>query len=380
MSRLRKSLALLGCAAAVFASEPLPVMVHSGAGRFEIAAVDSMLAHTIAGHADEAWRILADPLGLPTGFGLPVYFRVVPNSGEIAAPFAVVVETGGVVSVRLRADAATVPNIRHALVQGLLLRLAVAQHGVTENLRAPLWLEEACVGWWLTRSEAAQLDALKYVSARRGPPSLSDVLQRERGPAVEAEFYAASVWLLTFLRLESGRGREWPMLLSSLLGGDEPAAALGASYPARFASADERELWWQSGWHHAVRGRTLPALDGPDSRAQLGALARFVFSGPNGETDSVLPLENVLGRASEPIVASELSRRAAELGRLVTLLHPFYRNAGLSLADVFSAQTAKPAARAAACGAFARDWRDAIDLAAAAAAALDVVEAGALRR
>ena len=383
MSRLRGIFALpvwLMCMVAAFSAEPLPVMVQSGAGRFEIAAVDSLLAHTIAGHADEAWRILAAPLGLPAGFGLPVYFRVVPGTGEVVAPFAVVVETGGVVSVRLRADAATASNIRHALVHGLLLRLAVAQHGVTENLRAPLWLEEACVGWWLTRSEAAQLDALKYVSARRGPPSLSDVLQRERGPAVAAEFYAASVWLLTFLQLESGRGREWPMLLSSLLRGDEPAAALGASYPARFASADERELWWQSGWHHAVRGRTLPALDAADSRAQLGALARFVFSGANGETDSVLSLEGVLGRAGEPIVASELSRRATELGRLVTLLHPFYRNAGLSLAEVFSARTAKPGARVIACAAFARDWQDAVDLDAATSAALDAVEAGALRR
>ncbi len=359
---------------AAFAAEPLPVMVQSGAGRFEIAAVDSLLAHAIAGHADEAWRMLAGPLGLTAGFATPVYFRVVSGAGEVAAPFVVVVETGGVVSVRLRAEAAMPSTIRHALVQGLLMRLAVAQHGAAQELRAPLWLEEACVGWWTTRSEAAQLDALKYGSARRAPPSLSDVLQRERGPVVEAEFSAASVWLLTFLQLDSGRGREWPALLHALLAGEEPAAALGRSYAGRFASAVERELWWQTGWHHAVRGRMLPALDAADSRAQLGALARFVVAGATGDTDVVLPLGTVLGRASEPIVASDLTRRATELGRLVTLLHPFYRNAGLSLSEAFSARSAKPAARADACAAFERDWQDAIDLDNATAAALDGVE------
>ena len=383
MSRLRESLVLVGwllCAVAAFSAEPIPVMVQSGAGRFEIAAIDSLLAHAIAGNADEAWRILAGPLGLTAGFATPVYFRVVSGAGEVAAPFGVVVETGGVVSMRLRAEAATPPNIRRALVQGLLMRLAVAQHGVTERLRAPLWLEEACVGWWTTRSEAAQLDALKYESARRGPPALSDVLQRERGPAVEAEFSAASVWLLTFLQLESGRGREWPALLNALLAGEDPAAALGRSYAGRFASAAERELWWQTGWHHAVRGRTLPALDAADSRAQLGALARFVFAGATSVTDVVLPLDSALGRAGEPIVASDLARRANELSRMVTLLHPFYRNAGLSLAEVFSSRFAKPAARAAACAVYERDWQDAIDLDAATAAALDAIEAGALRR
>ncbi|MEO6246710.1 MAG: hypothetical protein ABIQ12_14890 [Opitutaceae bacterium] len=377
MLSLRNRLVLLLLSAATArAAEPLPVMVQSGPGRFEIAAIDSVLAHTIAGQADEAWRILSGPLGLPSAFAVPVYFRVVPVPADFTAPFVVLVETGGLVSVRLRADAAMTSSIRHALVRGLLLRLAVAQHGAGERLRAPAWLEEACVGWWKTRSEAAQLDALKYAAVRGGPPSLGELLQRERGAAAGKEFSAAAVCLLTFLQTESGREREWPAFLGALLGGEEPAIALGDSYPGRFASASERELWWHSGWHQAVRARTLPALEAADSRAQLGALSRFVFSGPDGETDVVVPLEDVLARAGEPIVAADLSRRAMELSRLVTLLHPFYRNAGLALRDALENRTGKPAARTTASMAFARDWRDALELEAATTAALDGVEAG----
>lgn len=366
---------------AAFAAEPVPVMVLSGAGRFEIAAVDSVLAHAVVAQADEAWRILAAPLNLPDAFVTPVYFRVIPAaSGEGAAPFQVVVETAGVISVRLRADSAVMPNVRRALVQGLLMRLAVARHGVNERLRAPLWLEEACVVWWQSRSEAAQLDALKHASARRAPTPFAELLQRERGAAATPEFSVAAMWLFTFLQAESGRAREWPALLVRLLAGDEPEAAVATSYPGRFATAEERELWWQTGWHHAVRTRGLPALDASGSRARLGALTRFVFAGANEEADMVLALDVVLSRAGEPIVAVDLARRAAELGRLVTTLHPFYRNAGLSLAEAFAARLGKPEKRAAACAAFERDWRDATELDAATSAALDAIEAGTFRR
>mgnify|MGYP006969313955 CR=1 FL=1 len=48
-----------------------------------------------------------------------------------------------------------------AALRDLLMRLAVAQHGVHERLAAPLWLEHACMVWWSVRAEPAQLDALK---------------------------------------------------------------------------------------------------------------------------------------------------------------------------------------------------------------------------
>ena len=374
-------LTLLMAAAAAAGAEPVPVMVQSGSGRFEISAVDSALAHAVVAQADDAWRVLAAPLGLPEGFASPVYFRVVSAAtGEGVAPFQVVAETGGIVSVRLRADATTTANVRRALVQGLLMRLAVARHGVSERLRVPLWLEEGCVGWWQTRAEAAQLDALRHGSAHRPPPPFGELLQRERGQAVAPEFSAAAVWLLVFFQAESGRAREWPALLNRLLAGEVAADAVRAAYSGRFTNTEERELWWQTGWHRAVRARSLPALDAAESRAMLGVLTRFVFSGGTEENDTVFGLEQIVARASEPIVAADLARRAGELGRLVTMLHPFYRNAGLSLAEAFAARGATAAKRAAACAAFERDWQDAIEIDTATSAALDAIEAGAFRR
>ena len=83
----------------------------------------------------------------------------------------------------------------------------------------------------------------------------------------------------------------------------------------------------------------------------------------------------MLGRANEPVVAAELQRRATGLARLVPALHPFYRNAGLSLAAAFNARSGKEATRAGLAAAFESDWRDALELEAASTAALDALEA-----
>lgn len=351
-------------------AEPVPVMVQSSPGRFEISAVDSTAAHAVAALAEEAWRWLAAPLDLPAAFTTPVYVRVIASAPE---PFAVTAEFGGVVSVRVDAEAQPA-QLRRALVQGLLLRLAVSHHGVNQRLAVPRWLEEAGAGWWLTRAEPAQLDAMKQASERQPPPALETLLRWPHGGGRRPDFSAAAVWLLTVLQTESGRSREWPALLGRLLRGDNSEAALAACYPGRFTTLAERELWWQTCWHHAVRARPLPAISITDSRVQLGALARFVFAAGTDEADVVLPLAAVLARAAEPIVAAELARRSGELSRVLATLHPFYRNAGLSLADALNARTAALGKRETAAVAFARDWSDALVLEAASAAALDAVE------
>jgi hypothetical protein len=363
-------LALLATGPAPRAAEPVPVLVSTAPGRFEIAAVDSEAAHRLAAEAEEAWRHLAAPLELPAEFPTPIYVRILAAAPE---PFAVTAEIGGIVSVRLDARATSAQR-RRALGQGLLLRLAVARHGLQARLGVPRWLDEACAGWWRTHAEAALLDALRQESARRAPPPLAALLHWPHGGEPRPEFSAAAVWLLTALQAESGRAREWPALLSRLLRGDDPEIALAECYPGRFGPAADRELWWQVGWHHAVRARTLPALSAADSRAQLAALARFVFAGSGADDDRVLPLPAVVDRGAEPIVAAELARRAAELARLVPVLHPFYRNAGLSLAEAFAARMAATRKRAAACAAFAQDWGDALELEAATTAALDALE------
>jgi hypothetical protein len=153
-------------------------------------------------------------------------------------------------------------------------------------------------------------------------------------------------------------------------------AALIASYPGRFDTADERELWWETGYHHVRRVRTLPTLEAADSQDQIGALARFVFAEPADDRDVVVPLRMLMARLNEPVVAAEIARRAAELAKLIPSLHPFFRNAGLSLAEAFAARNAPPARRELLCTTFEDDWHAATELASVTAAALDRMERG----
>ena len=360
------------------AGEPVPVLAQSMTGRFEVSAVDPSLGHAVAAQAEEAWRQLAIPLVLPDRFGTPVYFRIAAAVAPAAAnevPFDVAVETGGLVSVVLRGEAATTPNVRRALVRGLLMRQAVAQNGVTSRLRVPRWLEEGAVGWWQSRADAAQVDAWQQQSRGSAPPALSDLLAWQHGPSSSPGFSLAAVWLFSFLQVESRRGGEWPALLRALLAGDDPDVALALHFPDRFRTEAERELWWQTGWYQMARARTLPTLEAADSRVQLSALARFVFADPSGANDVVLPLREVVSRLDDPIVGGEVTRRVPELNRLVAVLHPFYRNAGLALAEVFAAHSARPERREKLRAAFEQDWQDAIKLEAATTAALDALEA-----
>lgn len=361
--------------AADSSAAPAPVIFQSGSGRFEIAGTDATGTQRVVARADAAWRLLAAPLGLPEAFPTPVLVRLIPaKDWREASPFHVFVEAGGVVSVRIRwEDTLAEPLLQRALVQGLLMRLAVAQHGVSEHLAVPLWLEQACVGWWRTRAEAAEMDALKQRSAAITPPALGELLAWQRGESEPPERVTSAVWLLAFLQEETSRAGEWPALLSRLLGGDDPAAALAASFPGRFTDAGSRELWWRTGWHHLRQVHTLPTLEAAESREVLAGLARFVFAGDDGR-DTVVPLATVLAHAAEPIAGAELNRRRTELNRVLPALHPFYRNAGLSLAEALGAAGA-PAAKCEQLGAtYAQDWREATELEIATTTALDRME------
>ena len=365
--------AMRGAAAAE--GEPTPVIFRTAPGRFEVAAVDPLGAQRVVAEAEDAWRLLAAPLGLPEGFSSPVFVRLVPDidwPGRV--PFRVMAEAGGVVSVRVRWTEATPKNfVRRALVQGLLLRLAVAQHGIGGQLTVPLWLELGCVGWWETRADAAQFDALRQESAGFAPPRMEELFAWERGETEPRARAVGAVWLLTFLQTEStGRAGELAAFLRWLLSGEPASVALAASYPGRFTTVEERELWWQTGWHHLRRARTLPIIEAGESRALLAELARFVFA--RAGRDEVVTLGETLAHAREPIVDADLKRRVAELNHALPALHPFYRNAGLSLAAALAARTESAGKIAVLCGAFEQDWRDAGELAAATAAALDAAE------
>lgn len=368
-----------GFAGPAAGAEAALVMMQSAPGRFEVAALDPTVAQAIVEQAGEAWRILGGPLGLPEAFPSPVYVRVEPEPGGTPnatprAPFRVAVEAGGLVSVRLRSAAVTPVNVRRSLIQGLLLRLAVARRGVTPHLTAPLWLELGCLGWWRTRADAAKLDALRQTGARETPPPIGALLLWQRGGEESRAWADGATWLLTVLQAESGAAQEWPAFLARLLAGDDALVALVQCYPGRYRDAVERELWWQTGYHQARRGRSLPVLDAPDSGWQLAALGRFVFAGADERSDRIVPLREVMARSGEPLVGVEVKRRAELLARLVPRLHPFYRNAGLSLAEVLGGKNPSPAKLDAACAAFEQDWRDATEIEAATAAALDRLE------
>ncbi len=375
MSRVWALIAsLAGLAGAIVRAAPAPTIALSAPGCFEVAALDGTAAEHVAAQAQECWQWLAAPLALPDKFSTPVFVRLVPAAewGE-AAPFRVIVEPGGVVSVRVSWSAETPESfLRRALVQSLLMRLAVAQHGVNEKLAAPLWLELGCVEWWRTHAAPAQLDALKFTSARFAPPPIGEILRWSRGEPEPPALVAGAAWLLAWLQAESGRAGEWTAMLRQLLAGESGDRALAANFPGRFASDVERELWWQTGWHHLRRTRALPTLDAADSRDALAVLARFTFGGPGG--DGVTPFAVVLAHAREPIVDEELRLRGAELARLTPALHPFYRNAGLSLAEAFAARNPTASARAALVAAFERDWADARELESATRAALDALD------
>lgn len=376
--RLLVATLLGGAALNGLAGEPTPVNVRTAPGRFEIAAIDATAAHTLAAAAEEAWQYLAAPLSLPDAFPTPIFVRVIPGTAlEEAVPFRVTVESGGIVSLRLATAMVPTSVSRRALVQALLMRLAVAQHGATERLTAPLWLEHACVGWWETHREPAQLDALKYESRRMVAPPLTELAAWQRGEPEGRPRIVGAIWLLAFMQTESGHGREWVGALTRLLAGEELLDTLATTFPGRFRDAVERELWWQTGFQHLRRVRSLPALEAADSRQQLEALTRFVFNAPTTEADVVVPLAEIIARAAEPIVAAELKRRSAELNRVIPALHPFYRNAGLTLSDVFASRAGKADRRAALCSAFEQDWQAAIELETASTAALDALEKGA---
>jgi hypothetical protein len=107
-------------------------------------------------------------------------------------------------------------------------------------------------------------------------------------------------------------------------------------------------------------------------------LARFIFS--VGGRDAVVPLRFVLRQRGEPAVAVTLSARAKELERVIPSLHPFYRNAGLALADCLASKKRRSDDElAVACEEFDREWRDAVELETTTREALDALTASRRR-
>lgn len=354
-------------------ADVVPVNVRTAPGQFDIAAQDASLAYGVSAIADETWRILTTLLDLPPAFSSPVFVRVIGAAAD-DEPFGAAAEPGGIVSVWIEAAAVRRPElVRRALTRGLLLRLGIAARGAEAMQAVPRWLEDGCVLWVDTRVSPARLDAIKYETIGQSPPALGSLLNEAPTGTTAPGRAAAALWLLTFLQGEATGQREWSSFLQKVLRGMPGDEALLAAYPGRFMNARERELWWQTGWHHVHRVRVLPTMTSEESAREVDLLARFIFA-PALE-DVVVPLRTVLAHAHDGIVAGEIERRAVELRRIAPALHPFYRNAGLSLLDAFSqARAALPERRDVLATAFEADWRDAVELAAATKSILDAHE------
>ena len=353
-------------------SEPVPVNVRTMPGRFDISAVDASLAHAVGARAEETWRHLSDLLTLPDGFSSPVFVRI--SAGDATRPpFTAQPEPGGIVSVWIKSSAVAQPAVvRRALARGVLLRLGVAWYGADAVSVVPPWLELGCALWVDTREFPARLDEVKDRTRSLAPPALGALLNDKRA-VVGLEHEIAALWLLTFLQGESGGAREWGNFLRGVLRGTAADEMLTAAFPGRFANVRERELWWQTGWHHFHRVNAFPMMGSQESAHEITRLSRFVFA--PGNEDVVVPLRTVLEHAADAIVADEFKRRAAELQILTPAMHPYYRNAGLSLLEVFlNAGKVSPRRLAALVVAFEQDWRDGVEIEAAAKAALDALE------
>ncbi len=360
---------------------PMPFVFTTRPGRFEIGSVSEAAARAGLAQAEEVWRTLEGPLLLPAGdFPSPVSVWLFPAAqwtGE--APFVSAAELGGRVSVRVRwsDDEAGRAALRRALVQALLMRRATSLHGGVPGLVVPPWLENAGVAWSLTHGNAGALDAWQRESLRTTPPSLATVLAQRRGSLAAHADEQSALWLLTHLQAESGEERRWPQLLRAVFGGTDTAAALWQFFGNYFKDDTERELWWQVGWHTQLRQAAQAGDTAAETRAWLAENARWTARRAAGGDDEPLAPDEVFAARARPWVTEELARRLARIRAGLATVHPFYRNAALSLGRLHEAALAGESNKfAQAQSDLARDIADGRELEQTATAALDELEAG----
>ena len=322
----------------------IPRVFYTKAGQFEIITLDASSAQQALALGREVWGALAVPLALPAeGFSSPVSVRLMPAEAWTAeAVFTVTAEAPGRVIVRVRWAADVDPLIvRRAFVQGLILRQAVAWHGVGAQLTVPLWLEQACTAWTLVRERPAMIDSMQQESIGRIPPPLSPLLHWERGAVDSRVWEVSSLWLFLQLQAEMD-GRRWLPWLRGVLGGLDPVDSLPRNYQGLWANALAMELWWQTIFQHQRRIRALPVMTAVESRAWMSDRSRWL-AGREGR-EVVLPLGELITLRSEPWVLAELKKRALQTRETLGVLHPYYSNAALSMGRLYEA-AAKGSAR-----------------------------------
>ena len=358
-----------------------PIVSLTRTGQFQVITVDADAARAGLAMATEVWQTLATPLSLPAGgFASPVeVWLILPEKWSGPDVFRATPGLGGRISLAVcwTPELGGSETLRRALVQALLMQRAIAFHGPVPGLKVPAWLEDACVAWSLTRGRPAALDAWQAEAAGQTAPPLVALLGRVRGLPPDRAQQLALLWLLGHLQAESGdAARRWPQLLRAVLGGEDTAIALAQLYGDFFQDDAARELWWQVGFYAQSRQAAQAIETATESRVWLAERSRWLAR--RGEDEVTLDLEELFSARTEAWVAAELRQRLVQLraGLATGRLHPFYRNAIMSLGRTYEAALAGNAKVFAAAEAdLIRDIADGRDLEQAAKVALDALTA-----
>ncbi len=319
-------------------AQPSARVFYTAPGQFEVIVAEVADAQPMLALGRSVWGALSAPLGLPAdGFTSPVSVRLVPEKDwDLPAVFTVTVEPAGLVSVRVRWSKAVDPVVvRRALVQGVILRQAVAWHAVGPRLTVPLWLEQACTAWSMVREQPSMMDSFQQESARVVAPPLRAVLLWERGAVESRGWELASLWLFLQLQSEPGPASQWGGWVRGVVGGAASYETLPRAYAGLWPDALAMELWWQTGFHHQRRTRALPVMTIDASRAWLQDRSRWL-AGREGR-EVVLDLAELRDLRNEAWVKAELTERLKQTRSVLGVIHPYYANAALSMGRVYEA-------------------------------------------
>jgi hypothetical protein len=383
----------------------MPTVYTTTAGGFEIVSYDGAAGHAGLAWANASWAALARPLGLPPAWrnADPVVWEnnnairvwLVPAEQWTAPePIIVTTEINGLVRARIR-RAPPPPagnlldhddlDVRRGLARALLVRQAVSWHGAARPLTIPLWLEYACAQLILESARPAMYDAWRQVAGELDlAPRLEGLLRRGApGQPAAADdaaslpaFAAAAKPLMAWLENTIGRrdGR-WSGFLRRLTAGEDPLKTLAGFCGERWADNRERELDWQTGFETGRGRKTLPLHTPAESRLWLRDYYWLAARNLDAGRDVQLAPADLYAVRRQPRVRESVALRLSLLEPQLPAIHPFYRNAALSLGRIWTAvRDGKGKDFHAACAAFVEDMNIARDLEDETANLLDAAE------
>ncbi|AHF89405.1 hypothetical protein OPIT5_03105 [Opitutaceae bacterium TAV5] len=364
---------------------PMPAVYTTAPGRFEIVSYDAAAGHAGLAWGNAAWAALARPLGLPPAWREPVRVWLVPAEQWTAPePILVTTEINGLVRARIR----RAPegnhldlDVRRGLARALLVRQAVSWHGAARPLTIPLWLEYACAQLILESARPAMYDAWRQEAGELDLAPRLEVLLRRGAPGQPADaaslppFAAAAKPLMAWLESSVGRRDRWFDFLRRLTAGDDPAKTLADFCGERWADNRERELAWQTGFEIERGRKQLPLHTPAESRLWLRDYYWLAARNRDAGRDVQLAPDDLYAVRQQPWVSESVALRLSLLEPQIPAIHPFYRNAALSLGRIWTAvRDGKEKDFHAACAAFVEDMNIARDLEDETADLLDAAE------